>query len=50
MTYVALGDEGRALELLREARDERCPFFAGARYDPRLGDLASDNRLLALYD
>lgn len=49
VTYVALGDDDRALELLAQARDEKCPWFRGARFDPRLGALATDERLKALY-
>lgn len=50
MTYVALGHAERAIELLREGRDERCPWFFAARADPRLDYLASDARLQDLYD
>lgn len=49
MTYVALGDHDRALELLSEARRERCPWFPGARFDPRMDRLTDDPRLKALY-
>lgn len=50
MTYVPLGDYDRALELLREARDEKCPWFRNARFDPRLEALRTDSRLLALFE
>ena len=50
MTYVTLGDHDRALELLREARDEKCPWFRNARFDPRLEALGTDSRLLALFE
>ena len=49
MTYVKLGDFDRALELLREAHDEKCPWFRGARFDPRIGELGADPRFQALY-
>jgi DNA-binding winged helix-turn-helix (wHTH) protein/Flp pilus assembly protein TadD len=49
MTYAALGDAERVVALLREARDEGCPWFGGARYDPRLEDLADHPAVLALY-
>ena len=49
MTYVPLGDHDRALHLLGQAREEKCLWFRGARFDPRLGELAHDPRLLALY-
>jgi pentatricopeptide repeat protein len=47
--YAELGDIERALDLLREARDEGCIWFAPARIDPRLASLKSDDRFLALY-
>jgi len=50
MTYVPLGDHDRALELLREAREEKCPWFRNARFDPRLESLGTDSRLLALFE
>jgi Flp pilus assembly protein TadD len=50
MTYVALGNTDKALELLDEARVEKCPWFRPARYDPRIGELQSDKRLIALYE
>ena len=49
MTYVQLGDYDRALELLREAREEKCPWFRLARFDPRIEGLGADPRLHALY-
>ena len=49
MTYVALGETETALELLRQARSEGCPWFATARFDPRIGALKDDTRLQALY-
>lgn len=42
--YLALGDTKRALELLREGRNEGCAWFAPARLDPRLADLEMDDR------
>lgn len=47
--YAELGDIERALDLLREARDEGCIWFAPARIDPRLASLKSDDRFLALF-
>lgn len=49
MTFVQLGEHARALELLRQARDEKCPWFRVARFDPRIEELGFDQRLLALY-
>jgi len=49
MTYVALGEAETALELLRQARSEACPWFPAARFDPRIGSLQDDARLHALY-
>lgn len=49
MTYVKLGDFDRALELLHEAHDEKCPWFRGARFDPRIEELGADPRFQALY-
>ena len=50
MTFVQLGEHARAIELLREARDEKCPWFRIARFDPRLEALGTDSRLLALFE
>jgi tetratricopeptide (TPR) repeat protein len=50
MVYAELGDRQRVIALLREARDEGCPWFPGARYDPRLGDFAQDSDVVKLYD
>ena len=50
MTYVQLGDFDQALELFREAREEKCPWFRGARFDPRIEDLGTDPRFISLYD
>lgn len=47
--YAELGDVERALDLLREARDEGCAWFAPARLDPRLAALQSNNNFLALF-
>ena len=41
---VALGKPGQALSLLSEARKEQCPWFFGARLDPRLAVLRDDKR------
>jgi len=49
MTYAALGDAERVVELLRDAREEHCPWFPGARFDPRLDALADDPRVQVLY-
>jgi len=46
---VALGKPDQALALLSEAREEQCPWFFGARVDPRLEDLRGDKRWRALY-
>jgi len=46
---VALGKPDQALSLLSEARKEQCPWFFGARVDPRLEDLRGDMRWRALY-
>jgi len=46
---VALGDSDRAFALLREAREEQCPWFFGARVDPRLAVLRDDERWHAIY-
>ncbi len=46
---VALGKPDQALSLLSEARKEQCPWFFGARVDPRLEDLRGDKRWRALY-
>ena len=47
--YIALGDTERALNLLRDARDEGCAWLAPARLDPRLSSLKSDDRFSALF-
>lgn len=46
---VALGKTDRAFDLLQEARTEQCPWFFGARVDPRLAVLRDDKRWHALY-
>jgi DNA-binding winged helix-turn-helix (wHTH) protein len=46
---VALGKPGQALSLLSEAREEQCPWFFGARVDPRLAVLRDDERWHWLY-
>jgi len=46
---VALGKTDRAFALLHEAREERCPWFFGARIDPRLAVLRDDKRWHSLY-
>lgn len=46
---VALGNPDQALSLLSEARKEQCPWFFGAKVDPRLEDLRGDTRWRALY-
>jgi len=46
---VALGKTDRAFALLKEAREEQCPWFLGIRFDPRLEDLRGDKRWRALY-
>jgi DNA-binding winged helix-turn-helix (wHTH) protein/Tfp pilus assembly protein PilF len=46
---VALGKPDQALSSLSEARKEQCPWFFGARVDPRLEDLRGDKRWRALY-
>jgi DNA-binding winged helix-turn-helix (wHTH) protein/predicted Zn-dependent protease len=46
---VALGKPDQALALLSEARTEQCPWFFGARVDPRLAVLRDDKRWHALY-
>jgi DNA-binding winged helix-turn-helix (wHTH) protein len=46
---VALGNVDQAFTLLHEAREERCPWFSGARIDPRLAVLRADKRWGALY-
>ena len=47
--YLELGDRERALDLMREACDEGCAWSAPARLDPRLSDLKSDDKFLALF-
>ncbi len=49
MTYATLGDTGRVVQLLREARSERCPWFPLALSDPRLEDLRAHPEILELY-
>ena len=46
---VALGKADEALSLLNEARVEQCPWFFGARVDPRLTVLRDDWRWNSLY-
>jgi DNA-binding winged helix-turn-helix (wHTH) protein/Flp pilus assembly protein TadD len=46
---VALGRAEEALSLLNEARVEQCPWFYGARVDPRLTALRDDRRWNSLY-
>lgn len=46
---VVLGKPDQALALLSEAREEQCPWFFGARVDPRLEDLRGDMRWRTLY-
>lgn len=41
--YVEIGETDRALELLKEARRDGCPFFLASRFDPRLSALAQLN-------
>ena len=50
MTYVPLGDFDRALEILHAAREEKCSWFRGSRFDPRIGELGTDPRFIALFD
>lgn len=50
VTFAALGDSDTALNYLAEAKAEGCPWFPGMRFDPRLGPLACDPRLRALYE
>lgn len=50
MTYVQLGDFHIALRLLRDSREEKCPWFRHSRFDPRIGELANDWRFNALFD
>ncbi|MCB0635174.1 MAG: winged helix-turn-helix domain-containing protein [Pseudomonadales bacterium] len=47
--YVELGEEQHALALLQEAREERCPYFAPARIDPRFAKLKRDRKFAALF-
>ncbi len=46
---VALGRTDEALSLLNEARVEQCPWFYGAKVDPRLAVLRDDQRWKSLY-
>lgn len=46
---VALGRTDEALSLLNEARVEQCPWFYGAKVDPRLAALRDDQRWKSLY-
>jgi tetratricopeptide (TPR) repeat protein len=46
---VALGRTDEALSLLNEARIEQCPWFYGAKVDPRLAALRGDQRWKSLY-
>jgi tetratricopeptide (TPR) repeat protein len=39
---VVLGRDNEALELIRESKAERCPWFYGIRTDPRLAPLTAD--------
>ena len=50
MIYAKLGERERVIDLLRAARDEGCPWFPGALYDPRLGDFSHDPDVLNLYE
>jgi len=47
--YARLGDVDRAFDLLFQARDERCAWYAPARLDPRLTALKSDERFSTLF-
>lgn len=49
MTFVALNDANTAVALLRQAYEERCPWFGGALYDPRLDHLRSHPEVQRLY-
>jgi hypothetical protein len=44
-----LGEPDQAFTLLREAREEKCPWFPGSRLDPRLAVLQEDERWQYLY-
>jgi DNA-binding winged helix-turn-helix (wHTH) protein len=46
---VALGKPDQALALLSEAREEQCPWFFGAKVDPRLEELRGEKRWRTLY-
>lgn len=48
--YVELGEDERALALLREARNEGCPWLAPTRLDPRFKKLESDQRFMGLFE
>ncbi len=50
MTYVSLGDFDRALEILHTAREEKCSWFRGSRFDPRIGELGTDPRFISLFE
>jgi transcriptional regulator HilA, main transcriptional regulator of SPI1 len=50
MVHAALGERSRTIELLRQARDEPCSWFAISHSDPRLGDLVNDPAIRALFD
>jgi TolB-like protein len=44
VVYGALGEKDEAFRLLDQAHDERSPFLAGAKVDPRLDPLRDDPR------
>jgi DNA-binding winged helix-turn-helix (wHTH) protein len=46
---VALGKPEQALSVLSEAREEQCPWFFGAKVDPRLEELRGEKRWRTLY-
>jgi hypothetical protein len=46
---VALGKPEQALSVLSEAREEQCPWFFGAKVDPRLEELRGEKRWHTLY-
>ena len=47
---LALGKVDVAFGMLYEAREEQCPWFFGARTDPRLAVLRDDKRWQTLYE
>lgn len=49
MVYAELCERDRVLDLLREARDEGCPWFPSACFDPRLGEFAHDPAVIRLF-